>query len=283
MRWRGGRTGGNVEDRRGMSPGPAAGGGLGLLILVVIGYFLLSSGSSTSPVSEPAQRPVAQEPRTSAPMASASDEDAAFVDVISANVNDVWSGMLNGYRAPRVVIYGRGTETGCGFGQSAMGPFYCPNDQTVYLDLDFWNEMQTKLGASGAESARAYVLAHEFGHHVQLLTGVAGQVRQAQQQARSQEEANAYQVAMELQADCYAGVWAVNAPRVSNGQVALENGDAEEALRTAQAIGDDMIQRRTQGRVSPEGFTHGSSKDRVEWLYRGLKSGDPASCDTFSR
>ena len=131
MRWRGGRTGGNVEDRRGMSPGPAAGGGLGLLILVVIGYFLLSSGSSTSPVSERAQRPVAQEPRTSAPMTSASDEVGAFVDVISANVNDVWSGMLNGYRAPRVVIYGRGTETGCGFGQSAMGPFYCPNDQTV--------------------------------------------------------------------------------------------------------------------------------------------------------
>lgn len=283
MRWKGGRTGGNVEDRRGMSPGPAAGGGLGLLILVVIGYFLLSSGSSTSPVREPAQRPVAQEPRASAPVTTASEEDAAFVDVISANVNDVWSEMLNGYRAPRVVIYGRGTETGCGFGQSAMGPFYCPNDQTVYLDLDFWNEMQTKLGASGAESARAYVLAHEFGHHVQLLTGVAGQVRQAQQQARSQEEANAYQVAMELQADCYAGVWAVNAPRVSNGQVALENGDAEEALRTAQAIGDDMIQRRTQGRVSPEGFTHGSSKDRVEWLYRGLKSGDPAACDTFSR
>ncbi len=281
MRWRSGRTGGNVEDKRGMAPGPAAGGGLGLIVLLVIGYFLLSSGRSGAPVSQPApqaERPVFQD---SAETGVASDDAAQFVDVIGANINDVWSEAMDGYSEPRVVIYAQGTQTGCGFGQSAMGPFYCPSDQTVYVDLSFWEEMQSKFGASGAEFARAYVLAHEFGHHVQLLTGVAEKVRAAQSRARSQEEANAYQIAMELQADCYAGVWAVQAARVSNGAVALEPGDAEEGLKTAQAIGDDMIQRRMTGRVTPEGFTHGTSEQRVEWLYRGMKTGDPAQCDTF--
>jgi uncharacterized protein len=210
------------------------------------------------------------------------DQAGQFVDVIGGNINDVWAQKLNGYQPPRVVIYEQGTSTGCGMGQSAMGPFYCPNDKTVYLDLGFWQEMETQLGASGADFARAYVIAHEFGHHVQTLTGTSDQVRQAQQRASGQAEANQYSVALELQADCYAGVWARNASAVSNGQVALDAGEFEEGMKTAQAIGDDTLQRRSGGRVSPESFTHGSSAQRVEWLQRGYQSGDPASCDTFS-
>jgi hypothetical protein len=289
-----------------MSPGPATGGGLGLLVLLVIGYFLLSSGrggGNSVPAEAPADSPRIETGTTrggnDSPFSRlpgqdggrmeeagtggtlTADEAGQFVDVISANVNDVWTQALPGYTPPRVVVYEQGTQTGCGFGQSAMGPFYCPSDQTVYIDLNFWQDMQSKLGASNAEFARAYVLAHEFGHHVQLLTGVAQKVRQAQSRARSQQEANQYQIAMELQADCYAGVWAVNADEVSGGQVSMEPGDAEEGMKTAQAIGDDMIQRRMTGRVSPEGFTHGTAEQRTEWLYRGMKTGDPNSCDTF--
>jgi predicted metalloprotease len=152
----------------------------------------------------------------------------------------------------------------------------------VYLDLGFWQEMETQLGASGADFARAYVIAHEYGHHIQTLTGTSDQVRQAQQRAGGQAEANRYSVALELQADCYAGVWAANASTASNGQVSLTAGDLEEGLKTASAIGDDTLQRRSGGRVSPESFTHGSSADRVAWLRRGYESGDPRVCDTFS-
>jgi len=153
----------------------------------------------------------------------------------------------------------------------------------VYLDLGFWQDMQTQLGASGADFAKAYVIAHEFGHHVQKLTGTSDKVRQAQQAAGSQEEANAWSIALELQADCYAGVWAAHAAEVSGGAVALEPGDVEEGLRTAQAIGDDMIQKRMTGKVTPEAFTHGTADQRVEWLRRGLSTGDPAACDTFDQ
>jgi predicted metalloprotease len=162
-----------------------------------------------------------------------------------------------------------------------MGPFYCPNDQTVYLDLSFWQEMETKLGASGADFARAYVIAHEFGHHVQKLVGTSDQVQQAEQRARGQAEANKYSVALELQADCYAGVWAAHAAQVSGGKVALDPGDLEEGLKTANAIGDDTLQRNATGRVQPEGFTHGTSAQRVEWLKKGYTTGDPKQCDTF--
>jgi predicted metalloprotease len=210
------------------------------------------------------------------------DEAGLFVDVIGANINDVWEGSLNGYTPPRVVLYEQGTNTGCGFGQSAMGPFYCPADQSVYLDLGFWQDMETQLGASGAEFARAYVIAHEFGHHVQTLTGASQQVREAQQRARSQEEANQYSIALELQADCYAGFWAANAARASGGAVALEPGDLEEGLKTANAIGDDMIQKRMQGTVTPENFTHGTAEQRMTWLRRGYDSGDPSVCNTFN-
>src|SRR5690606_6692174 len=179
----------------------------------------------------------AQEGRTGVP----EDDAGLFVDVIGANVNDVWTARMSGYQAPRIAIYEQGTSTdGCGYGQAAMGPVYCPADRTVYLDLGFWQVMNDQLGAGG-DFANAYVIAHEIGHHVQTLTGASDQVRQAQQRARSQGEANRYSVALELQADCYAGMWARNAATVSNGQVALEPGDLEEGMNAASAIGDDRL------------------------------------------
>ena len=283
MRWQGGRKGGNIEDRRGMGPGKVAGGGIGVIIIALIGYFVLGMepeevsqivGSQSTGNAASTQEGVRGTPE---------DEAGQFVDVISANINDVWSQELRSYTAPTVVLYEQGTGTGCGYGQAAMGPFYCPADQTVYLDLGFWQDMQTQLGASGADFAKAYVIAHEFGHHVQKLTGTSDAVRKLQQAADSQEEANSWSVALELQADCYAGVWAAHAAEASDGAVALEAGDVEEGLRTAQAIGDDMIQKRMTGKVTPEAFTHGTADQRVEWLKRGLTTGDPAACGTFSQ
>jgi predicted metalloprotease len=280
MRWQGGQRGGGIEDRRGMSGGAAAGGGIGVAVLALIGYFVFGIDPNTTQqvASQFGQAGEAQEGRQGTP----EDQAGLFVDVVGRNINDVWAAKLPGYRPPAsIVLYTQGTQTGCGYGQSAMGPFYCPTDQKVFLDLAFWNEMETQLGASGADFARAYVLAHEIGHHVQTLTGASEQVQRAQRAASSQAEGNRYSVALELQADCYAGVWAANAASVSGGEVALEQGDLEEGLRTASAIGDDTLQRRGGGRVSPESFTHGSSEQRMQWLQRGYQSGDPASCDTF--
>ena len=279
MRWQGGRRGGGIEDRRGM--GVVAGGGLGAVVLGLIGYFVLGIDPATTSqiVSQFGGAGTEEQGKVGTP----EDQAGQFVDVVGANINDVWKTKLDGYTQPRVVLYEQGTNTGCGFGQSAMGPFYCPNDQTVYLDLGFWRDMETQLGASGADFARAYVIAHEFGHHVQTLTGASQQVREAQQRAGGQAEANQYSVALELQADCYAGVWAANASAASNGAVALEAGDLEEGMKTANAIGDDTLQKRGGGRVSPENFTHDSSAQRVEWLQRGYQSGEPSQCDTFAR
>jgi uncharacterized protein len=281
MKWQGGRKGGNIEDRRGLSTGAAVGGGgIGVIILALIGYFVF--GMEPQQIAEMASQQQPGASQQAGVEGTPEDEAGQFVDVIGANINDVWEGSFNGYTPPRVVLYEQGTNTGCGFGQSAMGRFYCPADQSVYLDLGFWQDMETQLGASGAEFARAYVIAHEFGHHVQTLTGASQQVRQAQQRARSQEEANQYSIALELQADCYAGFWAANAARASGGAVALEPGDLEEGLKTANAIGDDMIQKRTQGTVTPENFTHGTAEQRMTWLRRGYDSGDPSVCNTFN-
>ncbi|MBI1401240.1 neutral zinc metallopeptidase [Hyphomonas sp.] len=280
MKWQGGRRGGNVEDRRGLGPGAAAGGGLGVIVIALIGYFVFGIDPSQTQAVLGGSSQITGEQQAGVEGTPA-DEAGLFVDVIGANINDVWSGALPGYTEPTVVLYKQGTNTGCGYGQAAMGPFYCPADQTVYLDLSFWQEMETKLGASGADFARAYVIAHEFGHHLQTLTGASQQVQNAQKSARSREEANQYSIALELQADCYAGVWAARAADVSDGSVALERGDMEEGLKTAQAIGDDMIQKRMQGRVTPEAFTHGTAAQRMEWLGRGYNSGDPNQCDTF--
>jgi len=281
MRWEGGRRGGNIEDRRGMGPAGLAGGGIGALVLAAIGYFVFGIDPSTTQQITSQLGGVGAE-QQEGKAGTPEDQAGRFVDVIGANIDDVWRTKLQGYQPPTVVLYEQGTQTGCGMGQSAMGPFYCPTDRRVYLDLGFWQEMETQLGASGADFARAYVIAHEYGHHVQTLTGASDQVRRAQQRASGQAEANRYSVALELQADCYAGVWAANASAVSNGQVALTAGDLEEGLKTASAIGDDTLQRRSGGRVSPDSFTHGSSADRMVWLRRGYDSGDPAVCDTFS-
>ena len=280
MRWQGGQRGGGIEDRRGMGGGVAAGGGIGVLVLAAIGYFVFGiDPSMTQQVASTfGQAGASQEGQQGTP----EDQAGLFVDIVGRNINDVWATKLDGYRAPdNIVLYEQGTPTGCGFGQSTMGPFYCPADRQVYLDLGFWQEMETQLGASGADFARAYVLAHEIGHHVQTLTGASEQVQRAQQSASSEAEGNRYSVALELQADCYAGVWAANAASVSGGEVAVEQGDIEEGLRTASAIGDDALQRRSGGQVSPESFTHGTSAERQQWLLRGYQSGDPAVCDTF--
>jgi predicted metalloprotease len=280
MRWQGGRRGGNIQDRRGMGGAGIAGGGIGALVLAAIGYFVFGiDPQTTQQITSQLGGVGSAEQGT---QGSPEDQAGAFVDVIGTNVDDVWMTKLQGYQPPTVILYEQGTSTGCGFGQSAMGPFYCPSDRRVYLDLSFWRQMETQLGASAADFARAYVIAHEYGHHVQTLMGTSQQVQRAQQRAAGQAEANRYSVALELQADCYAGVWAANAAAVSNGAVALEAGDLEEGMRTAAAIGDDTLQRRQGGRVVPEGFTHGSSAQRMEWLRRGYQSGDPAACDTFS-
>lgn len=283
MKWQGGRRGGNIEDRRGLSPGAAVGGGgLGVLVIALIGYFVFGIDPQQTQAVLGDSGVAGQSQQQAGVEGTPEDEAGLFVDVIGANINDVWKSALQGYTEPTVVLYEQGTSTGCGYGQAAMGPFYCPADQTVYLDLGFWQDMQSQLGASGADFAKAYVIAHEFGHHVQTLTGASQQVRQAQQAARSQEEANQYSVALELQADCYAGVWAANAARASGGAVALEAGDLEEGLKTANAIGDDMIQKRMQGKVTPEAFTHGTAEQRMTWLRKGYSTGDPNACNTFN-
>lgn len=278
MRWQGGRRGGNIDDRRGVGGGAMAGGGIGVVILAAIGYFVFDiDPATTTQLASQFGGVGVSEGRAGSP----SDQAGAFVDVIGTNIDDVWKTRIQGYEPPTVTLYEQGTSTGCGFGDAAMGPFYCPADRHVYLDLSFWAQLETELGASSADFARAYVIAHEYGHHIQTLTGLSAQVRSAQQRASGQAEANRYSVALELQADCYAGVWARNAAAASNGEVALEAGDLEAGMQTASAIGDDTLQRRQGGQVQPEGFTHGTSAQRVEWLRRGYESGDPAACDTF--
>ena len=279
MKWKGGRRGGRVEDRRGMKSA-AAGGGLGVIVLALAGYFLFGIDPQTT--QQVASQFGGAGTQERGDVGTPEDEAGLFVDVIGSNINDVWSGLMDGYTPPNTVLYTQGTNTGCGYGQAAMGPFYCPSDQTVYLDLSFWRQMETELGASGADFAKAYVIGHEFGHHVQTLTGASQKVRDAQQRAGSQADANEYAVALELQADCYAGVWAANASAASGGRVALEEGDIEEGLRTASAIGDDALQRRAGRNVNPESFTHGSSAQRKEWLLRGYQTGNPNRCDTFA-
>ena len=276
MRWTGGRRGGGVEDRRGLSGGGlAAGGGIGVLVIGLIGYFVLGINPSTAQAVLGQFGGLGQE---RGEVGTPRDDAGMFVDVIGTNINDVWAAQLPNYTPPKVVLYEQGTNTGCGYGQSAMGPFYCPPDQTVYLDLSFWQEMQTKLGASSADFAKAYVIAHEFGHHIQTLTGTSQKVQQAQQ-SLGQAEGNRYSVALELQADCYAGIYAANAAKVSNGEVALEAGDLEGGMQTANAIGDDTLQKRSGGRVTPEGFTHGTSAQRKQWLLTGYQSSDPRVCE----
>jgi len=278
MRWSGGRGGGNIEDRRGLGPAGAVGGlGAGGVILALIGYFVFGIDPSTTMSVVGGGQQVEQQDGV---RGTPADEAGRFVDVVATNVDDVWTQMFRQqgqqYQPPAaVVIYDRATGTGCGMGQSAMGPFYCPPDRKVYLDLSFWQDLETQLGARG-EAARAYVIAHEIGHHVQNLTGASEMSRRL-----GSKGAESGSVRLELQADCYAGVWAAHAAAVSNGQVALDPKDIEDGLRAAAAVGDDTLQRKSQGRVMPDAFTHGSAEQRMRWFRVGVQSGDPAACDTF--
>lgn len=279
MRW-GGQGSGNIEDRRGL--GPAVGGvGAGGAILALLGYFLFGVDPNTTlstvgALSGGGQAQQQQEGVRGTP----SDEAGRFVDVIAGNFDSVWTGLLRQqgarYRPPAsIVLYDQSTSTGCGMGQSAMGPFYCPSDQKVYLDLSFWQELETRFGARG-EAARAYVIAHELGHHVQNLTGSSEMADRLG--ARGAESGS---VRLELQADCYAGVWVAHSGEVSDNQVQINAEDVEDGLRAAAAVGDDTLQRQAGGRVAPDSFTHGTSEQRMRWFRTGVRTGDPAACDTF--
>ena len=278
MRWtRSGRSA-NLEDRRGMRLGGGMGMGIGgtvvlLVLSLIFGRDLLSGAGGGGGVGAvPAQ--------DAGPYVGTPEEEEQ-IDFLSAVLDDaqatwgrIFSQAGQQYQDARLVVFKDAVQSACGIGQSATGPFYCPGDQQVYLDVGFFQELQSRFGASG-DFAQAYVLAHEIGHHVQHQLGIDEQVRAAQQ--RSPEDANELSVRLELQADCYAGVWG----HETSGRVALESGDAEEGLNAAAAIGDDRIQRMSGGMVSPESFTHGSSAQRVDWLRRGLQSGRVETCDTF--
>lgn len=278
MEWEGGRRSGNIEDRRGLGPVGIAGGGIGAVVLAAIGYFVFGVDPRTTlEATQRLQQPVQQE----GVRGQVSDAEGQFVDVIETSNRDVWTPIFRqegvDYRPPAaIVLYEQSTGTGCGTGQSAMGPFYCPADQKVYLDLSFWQELEARFGAKG-EFARAYVISHEVGHHVQHLLGADQQARRLG--ARGEESGS---VRLELQADCYAGVWAARAGDASGGGIVINPADIEDGLGAAGAVGDDTIQKRSQGQVVPDSFTHGSSAQRMRWFRRGFEQGDPAACDTFS-
>ena len=317
MRWKPGPRSKNLEDRRAESgrrrspfpfPFPMGGGqgrgrgrmrvpmprargprlSLGGILLMLVLFFVLSRagllpqttnvpGGSTFPVPAPGPQQ-APGPFGPAPGAQGSPAEEQLVDFVSFVLDDVqatWAKLLPGYRDAKLVLFRGTVQSGCGFAAAQMGPFYCPMDEKVYVDLSFYEEMRTRFGAPG-DFAQAYVLAHEIGHHVQKITGIEREVRAAQQ--RSRREKNPLSVKMELQADCFAGVWG----GFAGERGILEAGDIEEGLRAAAAIGDDRLQKMQTGRVQPEGFTHGSSEQRQRWLRQGLTERDPERCDTFA-
>src|SRR4026208_2257873 len=269
MQWEGRRESGNVEDRRGrgMGGGRPLGGGVGGLVLLL----LISWLTGTNPLDLISATDAPQDQSTGTTGVPENDPQAKFISVALADTEDTWRETFRqrgqAYVPPILVLFDGATQSGCGVGRSEVGPFYCPSDRKVYLDLSFFRELDERFGAPG-DFAQAYVVAHAIGHHVQTLTGGSSQLHAARQRA-GQRNANALSVRQELQADCYAGVWGHYASR----EGLLEPGDAEEGLRAAAAIGDDRLQRETQGTVVPESFTHGSSEQRVEWLRRGLESG----------
>jgi predicted metalloprotease len=278
MRWQTGRRSGNVEDRRGMRVSPRmAGGGLGAIVIIVLALLFgvdprMLTQMMPTETSVPASGPAQPGQR---------DEMSEFVSVVLADTEDTWNELFRRggetYREPTLVLFSGAVESACGFAQAAVGPFYCPADQKVYIDLSFYQDLRSRFQAPG-DFAQAYVIAHEIGHHVQNLMGIAQKVHQAQQRV-SQEQANALSVRMELQADCLAGIWAHHANRTRQ---ILEQGDVEEALNAASQIGDDRMQMRGRGYVSPDSFTHGSGEQRVRWFRTGLESGELRQCDTFA-
>lgn len=284
MRWEGNRESDNVEDRRGGGGGGGfsfGGGSLGIggvIVALVLSYVLGVSPSTILNLMSGGGAPQQQAQTRTTP---ANDETTRFVRTVLADTEDVWGNLFRQqgetYAQPKLVLFSGRTPTACGTGQSATGPFYCPPDQRVYIDLDFFTLMQQRFHVSG-EFAEAYVIAHEIGHHVQNLMGLSDKVHNAQQRL-SEAEGNALSVKLELQADCFAGVWAFHANR---SRQILEQGDIETALSAATAIGDDALQRQSQGYVVPDSFTHGTSAQRVRWFRKGIDSGEVAQCDTFS-
>ncbi len=284
MRWEGNRESSNVEDRRGSGGGGMIGGrsiGIGTVVVALIGWgvFGINPLTTIGVLSGGGGQPQVQQGPAKAPPAN--DQQAKFVSTVLASTEDVWTQIFKQggaqYREPKLVIFRGAVPTACGTGQSAMGPFYCPGDQKVYLDMDFFDTMSRQLGAPG-EFARAYVIAHEVGHHVQTLLGTTDKVDSMRGRV-SQRDQNALSVRLELQADCYAGIWANHSQQAKNW---LDQSDIESAINAAQQIGDDKLQRQQTGTVRPDAFTHGSSAQRVRWFTTGLKTGSVQSCDTFS-
>jgi predicted metalloprotease len=297
MRWQGRRQSENVEDQRGRSPMGGGGmlggrgvrvGGFGIggtLIILLLGLvfgfdpsILLNGGYVDE---APAPRSSTVDPGSMPSAQSGAEADLAnFVSVVLAETEDVWGNIFSQsgrtYEEPILVLFSDAVQSGCGSARSTMGPFYCPADRKLYIDLSFYRDLRSRMGAPG-DFAQAYVIAHEVGHHVQNLLGVSRDVQAAQRQV-SESEANALSVRVELQADCFAGIWAHS---MAQKQGVLEDGDIEEALNAASAVGDDRLQKQATGRVTPDSFTHGSSAQRVQWFRRGLDSGSPNTCDTF--
>lgn len=278
MKWRGSRESDNVEDRRGLSGGKVAvGGGIIGIIILLLNVFGGETGQAIAPVLEQMQGGQ-QQTETAAPLSKEDEEMGHFVKSVLAKTEDTWSKIFNEhgmtYKKPKLVLFRGSVQTACGGASSASGPFYCPADQKVYMDLDFFEELKTKFGAKGGDFAIAYVIAHEIGHHVQTLLGTSEKMHQ-EQEGKSQAEANKLSVALELQADFYAGVWAHD-----NEQV-LDEGDIDEALSAANAVGDDAIQSKMQGQIVPDSFTHGTSEQRMYWFKKGFKTGDIKQGTTF--
>jgi predicted metalloprotease len=279
MRWQHRRQSENIEDRRGMRVGRGViGGGVGTVALVLLAmYFGIDPRVVMQGVSTEQAGPVNNEPYAE----SASEAEwRQQVAVVLADTEDAWGSIFHDmggqYRDPRLVLFSGTVDSGCGFAEAAMGPFYCPADERVFIDLSFFGELDARLGAGG-DFARAYVIAHEVGHHVQNLLGTSDRVHDLRRRV-GEVEANQLSVRLELQADCYAGLWAARAEAAG----VLEPGDAEEALNAAGAIGDDRLQRNAGRAVVPDSFTHGSSKQRVRWFRRGYEAGNTAACDTFA-
>ena len=283
MKWSGRRQSDNMEDRRGMSSGgkTIVGGGIIGIIILLLNVFGGENAQMLTPILEQMNQgqsaPTEQRDLTAKEL-----EEQAFINAILVDTEDVWTKIFQEnnlqYKNPKLVLFTAGVETACGNATSASGPFYCPGDQKVYMDLDFFEELKTKFGAQGGDFATAYVIAHEIGHHVQTLLGTSAKMREMQE-GKSQAEADKLSVALELQADFYAGVWTHYNQQMNNF---LEDGDIDEALSAAHAVGDDAIQSKIQGRIVPESFTHGTSAQRKAWFMKGYKTGDINQGDTFA-
>ena len=281
MKWQGRRQSGNLDDRRGMSKGKlAAGGGIVVtLIVLALQFFGGETRQQLAPIVEQLGNSQTVQQTEQRELTAQEKEMGSFMATVLADTEDVWSQIfrqnnIGEYEKPTMVLFTDAVSTGCGNASSASGPFYCPADHKLYMDLAFFDELKTRFGAKGGDFAIAYVTAHEIGHHVQTLLGTSQKVTQLQRQNRS--EANKLSVALELQADFYAGLWA------HYNQEYLEEGDIEEALSAANAVGDDAIQKRSRGDVEPDSFTHGTSEQRMKWFMKGYKTGDIKQGDTFS-